>query len=66
MERNWNLSNNVYRSDLSIEEIVSAIHVFEVLYNKYPNDESISMSIEILRNEICNMFGGSIYNEFGD
>ena len=43
--------------------MTNAIHVFEVLHTKYPNDEYIDGAIEILRNEICNMYGGSIYNE---
>jgi hypothetical protein len=63
MSKNWNLKNYVYNADLSVEEMTNAIHVFEVLHTKYPNDEYIDGAIEILRNEICNMYGGSIYNE---
>ena len=63
MSGNWNLKNYVYNADLSVEEMSNAIHVFEVLHTKYPNDEHVDVAIEILRNEICNMYGGSIYNE---
>ena len=63
MEKNWNLKNYVYTSDLTVDEIVAAINVFEVLKNKYQNDETIAFAIEILRDEICHMFGGSIYND---
>ena len=63
MELNWNLKNYVYSADLSIDEIVDAIRVFEVLKIKYPNDDIIATSIDILRNEACNMFGGSIYSD---
>lgn len=63
MSKNWNLKNYVYNADLSVEEMTNAIHVFEVLHTKYPNDEHVDIAIEILRNEICNMYGGSIYNE---
>ena len=30
---------------------------------KYPNDETIQSAIEILREEVCQMFGGTIYSE---
>ena len=63
MSGNWNLKNYVYNADLSVEEMSNAIHVFEVLHTKYPNDEHVDVAIEILRKEICNMYGGSIYNE---
>jgi hypothetical protein len=39
--------------------------VFESLQEKYPNDDIIATSIDILRNEACNMFGGSICCEYG-
>jgi hypothetical protein len=62
MEQNWNLEDNVFKSDLNIDDVVTAIGVFEVLKKKYPNDEIVSDAIEILRDEICQIFGGSIYN----
>ena len=43
--------------------MVNAIDVFETLKEKYPNDDYIDGAIEILRQEICLMFGGSIYND---
>lgn len=60
MKSDWNLKKYVYSSDLSIHEIIEAIRVLEVLKTKYPKDEIIATSIDILRNEACNMFGGSI------
>jgi hypothetical protein len=61
MKNNWNLKNFVYTSDVSVEEITSAIRVFETLKVKYPNDELIDDAIDILRDEICKMYGGTIY-----
>lgn len=63
MEKYWNFKNDVCNADITVDEIVSAINVFEVLKTKYPNDETISCAIEILRDEVCQMFGGSIYND---
>lgn len=63
MGQNWNLKEYVYKADLTVDEMVNAISVFEVLQTKYPNDDIIADAIEILRDEICHMFGGSIYND---
>lgn len=63
MERKWNLNDFVNKADLSLDDMVNAIYVFETLKNKYTNDEFIDAAIEILRNEICGMFGGSIYHD---
>ena len=63
MKKNWSLRTDFYKSDLTIEEIVSAIRVFESLQDKYPNDDIIATSIDILREEACKMFGGSICHE---
>ena len=62
MKKNWSLENNVYCSEFTIEELIDSIRVFEVLKAKYPNNDTITDSIELLRNEACNIFGGSIYS----
>lgn len=63
MERKWCLDKDVFGAQLTVDEMVNAINVFEVLKKKYPNDDIIDTAIEILREEICLMFGGSIYND---
>lgn len=64
MGKNWSLFKDYYESEFTIESIVNAIRVFESLQDKYPNDDIIATSIDILRNEACNMFGGSICREY--
>ena len=63
MEKNWTLEKYVYEAKPAVDDMVNAIDVFETLKEKYPNDEYIDGAIEILRQEICLMFGGSIYND---
>lgn len=63
MGKNWSLFKDYYESKFTIESIVNAIHVFESLQDKYPNDDVIATSIDILRDEACKMFGGSIYSD---
>ena len=61
MEKKWNITTNVYRSDISVDEYINCIRLFEILKSKYPNDELFDEVIGVLREEICNMFGGTIY-----
>ena len=63
MKGDWNLRKDVLNAELTVSEMVDAIGVFEVLKNKYPNDDIIASAIEILRDEICKMFGGTIYDD---
>jgi hypothetical protein len=63
MEKKWNLNQYVYGADLSVDDIINTIRVFEILKEKYPKDELMDDAIDVLRNEICNMFGGTIYSE---
>jgi hypothetical protein len=63
MENKWNLNQYVYGADLSVDDIINTIRVFEILKEKYPKDELMDDAIDVLRNEICNMFGGTIYSE---
>lgn len=63
MENKWNLKQYVYNADISVDDIINTIRVFEILKEKYPNDELIDDAIEVLRNEVCIMFGGTIYCE---
>ena len=62
MNNKWNL-NNVYNSEFTVNELIDSLNVFDRLQKIYPNDENIAISIEILRNEICKMFGGTIFND---
>jgi hypothetical protein len=63
MENKWNLNQYVYGAELSVDDIINTIRVFEILKEKYPKDELMDDAIDVLRNEICNMFGGTIYSE---
>lgn len=59
----WNLKRDLYDAELTVDELVNAIYVFDRLHYKYPNDDTVATAIEILRDEACQMFGGSIYND---
>ena len=61
MKKNWNLKTHLYDAPVSVNDLIRAIEVFNCLKNKYPNDENVDIAIEILRDEICQMFGGTIF-----
>jgi hypothetical protein len=63
MKEKWNIKTHLYDANITVNELIDAISVFDKLNQKYPNDETISNAIEILRDEICIMFGGTIYND---
>ena len=58
-EKKWSLEN-VYGSDLALENLISTLNVTDVLKKKYPNDDVVQDFEEIIRDEICQMFGGTI------
>lgn len=60
MEKNWDIKN-VYDAPVSVNDLMRAIEVLNCLKHKYPNDENVDIAIEILRDEICQMFGGTIF-----
>ena len=63
MNDKWNLKTNVYNSEFTVNELMDSLNVFDRLQQKYPNDDIIATSIEILRDEICKMFGGTIFDD---
>ena len=45
MKGNWNLREDVLNAEVTVNEMVDAIRVFEILKSKYPNDDTITGSI---------------------
>ena len=51
--------DNVYNNDFTIDSLVRTLEVLDTFKRKYPNDETIRDFEDIVREEICQMFGGS-------
>ena len=51
--------DNVYKNDFTIDSLVRTLEVLDTFKRKYPNDETIRDIEDIVREEICQMFGGS-------
>lgn len=60
-EKNWTI-DDIYGSYFSTDELIGVLDVISRFRKKYPNEVSFDVFEEVVRDEICNMFGGSIYN----
>lgn len=64
-KKEWSI-DRLYENTLSADSLIDALRVTNELKTKYPNDETIQDFEKILRDEICNMFGGSIDDSDSD
>lgn len=55
----WDIKN-VYKEEVTPENLMDVLKVTDSLKRKYPNDETIQNFEAIIRDEICMMFGGTI------
>ena len=58
----WGIEK-LYETALTVESLVDTLKVVDALKKKYPKDEVIATFDEIVREELCNMFGGTLNNE---
>ena len=58
-ERKWNIQD-VYETEFSLDELVRTLEVIDIFKRKYPNAEIIQDFEDIVRDEVCQLFGGSI------
>lgn len=58
VERQWNIKD-VYASEFTLDGLVKTLDVIDIFKRKYPNDEIIRDFEDIVREEICQIFGGT-------
>ena len=51
--------NNVYKNEFTIDSLMTTLEVVNIFKRKYPNDETIQNFEDIVREEICQIFGGT-------
>lgn len=61
VERQWNIKD-VYASEFTLDGLLKTLDVIDIFKRKYPNDETVQNFEDIVRDEICQLFGGSILN----
>ena len=54
----WSL-DNVYENEFTVDSLVETLEVLDTFKRKYPNDEIIRDFEDIVREEICQIFGGT-------
>lgn len=60
-EKKWNLED-FYKSEFTVDALVRTLEVIDIFKRKYPNDETVQDFEDIVRDEICQLFGGTILN----
>ena len=61
-EKKWSV-RDLYETEFNLDSLVKTLDVLDTFKRKYPNDETIQDFEEIVRDEICQMFGGSILDQ---
>ena len=54
----WSL-DTVYRNEFTVDSLVKTLEVLDTFKRKYPNDETIRDFEDIVREEVCQIFGGT-------
>ena len=57
-KRKWNIQD-VYASEFTLDGLVKTLGVIDIFKRKYPNDETVQNFEDIVRDEICQLFGGT-------
>jgi hypothetical protein len=61
-EKKWSL-DELWKTQFTVDSLIDTLQVIDIFKKKYPNDEIIDGFEEIVRQELCMMFGGSLYKE---
>ena len=56
--KTWSI-NNVYKNEFTIDSLMTTLEVLNIFKRKYPNDATIQNFEDIVREEICQIFGGT-------
>ena len=56
--KTWSI-NNVYKNEFTIDGLMTTLKVLSIFKRKYPNDETVQNFEDIVREEICQIFGGT-------
>ena len=56
--RKWNIKD-VYASEFTLDGLVKTLDIIDIFKRKYPNDETVQNFEDIVRDEICQLFGGT-------
>lgn len=57
-KKEWSVEN-LYKTEFTLDSLVETLQVLDIFKRKYPNDETIRDFEDIVRDEICQMFGGT-------
>ena len=56
--KTWSI-NDVYKNEFTIDGVMTTMKMLNIFKMKYPNDETVQNFEDIVREEICQIFGGT-------
>ena len=56
--KTWSI-NDVYKNEFTIDGLMTTLKMLNIFKMKYPNDETVQNFEDIVREEICQIFGGT-------
>ena len=56
--KTWSI-NNVYKNEFTIDGLMTTLKMLNIFKMKYPNDETVQNFEDIVREGICQIFGGT-------
>ena len=57
-EKKWSIED-FYKSEFTVDALIKTLEVIDIFKRKYPNDKTIQDFEDIVRDEICQIFGGT-------
>ena len=61
-EKKWTLEN-LWNTEFTVDSLIDTLQVIDIFKRKYPNDDVVACFEEIVREELCNLFGGTLYKK---
>ena len=58
----WSIED-LYKSEFNVDSLMEVLMIIDTFKKKYPNDETITDFEGIVRDEICQIFGGTTITE---
>lgn len=61
IEKDWTM-DKYFDSDFTAEKLIDTLSVIEKFKRRFPNDKMVKDFELVVREELCNMFGGTIFD----
>lgn len=60
--KDWNISK-VYESEFTLDSLIETLQVIDIFKRVHPDQEVVAAFEKVVRQTICEMFGGELKND---